>query len=164
MTRSEPRASTISSAASIAEALGSPFVSGPMYCAVGETHCSKSTLGDGSGISPSRRCAPPPNTRRSSDQTGDRAPQPLRDRPRQHGGPGPEARGRYGSAQCRAAARHVPYEHRGKGHPGGDWPRRRTHHRTSCLFERSRNAGRRSPAVAAKSPRRCARPAIRARS
>ena len=34
--------------------------------------------------------------------------------------PGPEARWRYGSAQCRAAARHVPYEHRGKGYPRGD--------------------------------------------
>ena len=109
-----------------AEGLGSPSVCGPMYRAVGVTQlldkpARQAQWDRAAGSSPARRRI----CQRARDQAGDRAFEPLRDRPHQHRRSGPEARGRHRGAQRRASPRHVSYEHRGKRHPGGDRPRRR---------------------------------------
>ena len=55
--------------------------------------------------------------RRAPHQARDRAAQPLRDEPDQHGRAGPRAGGCGRSPRLRPAARHLPHEHRGEA-PG----------------------------------------------
>ena len=76
-----------------AEGLGSPFVSGPMYCAVGATQLldkegAREAVGSGGRVAAACRCI----RQRPGDQARDRASEPLRDRSRQHRRSGPEAR------------------------------------------------------------------------
>ena len=73
-----------------AQALGSPFVSGPMYAAVGNTRL----LDEKARREQWRRAVDSLRLPRTgpNDPSGLRSSaQPVRDRPRQHGGPGPSA-------------------------------------------------------------------------
>ena len=94
---------------------------------------------------------------RAGRQARARAAQPVRDRSRQHGRSGAAMLADIGRAECRAAARHVPHEHRGEGHPGRD-PARRPAYRSSSTPVRA-TAARRARIICrgATSSRRCAR-------
>ena len=124
--------------------VGSPVVAGPMYAPVGqvwrldeaERAATVERLADGAASGRRLRR----DARRAARA---RAPEPLRDQPRQHRRPGHgDHRGRR-LARARHLPRHVPPEHRGEGPRGRDPAGRSPDRARPGLRDGSRHAGSR---------------------
>ena len=125
----------------LAAEIGAPHFVGPMYSAVGKTRMLEPAEREQQRALGGREPQGGRRVRgRARRPAGDRAAQPLRDRPRQHRRAGARAVRPGRRRQRRRAARHVPHEHRGEVARRRDPARRRPAAPAPRLRERPRHA------------------------